>query len=137
MAINSYGITLKQGTSSSSLTKLVDIKDIPDLGNAPEMLETTTLSDPIQTYILGIQGMDALEFTANYTKADYEKVKTAAKTAGYYEIELGESGKEGVFAFQGMHDVRVTGTDVNAVVEMVITIAPSSEIELKSGGSAA
>lgn len=137
MAINSYGITLKQGTSSSSLTKLVDIKDIPDLGNAPEMLETTTLSDPIQTYILGIQGMDALEFTANYTKADYEKVKTTAKTAGYYEIELGESGKEGVFAFQGMHDVRVTGTDVNAVVEMVITIAPSSEIELKSGGSAA
>ena len=33
------------------------------------MLETTTLSDNMQTYIPGVQSLDALEFTANYTKA--------------------------------------------------------------------
>lgn len=33
--------------------KLVDIKNFPDLGGTPETLETTTLSDKMQTNILG------------------------------------------------------------------------------------
>ena len=77
MAISTYGITLmhKSGTGSTTYTKLVDIKDFPDLGGAPEMLETTTLSDNMQTYIPGIQSLDALEFTANYTLEDFKRVK--------------------------------------------------------------
>ena len=55
--------------------KLIDIKDFPDLGGAPEMLETTTLSDPMQTFIPGIQSLDALEFTANYTKDAFDSLK--------------------------------------------------------------
>jgi len=45
MAISTQGVTLKWGTSATSLSKVVDIKDFPDLGGAPEVLETTTLSD--------------------------------------------------------------------------------------------
>ena len=54
MAISTQGVTLKWGASPANLDKVVDIKDFPDLGGAPEMLEKTTLSDQIQTYILGI-----------------------------------------------------------------------------------
>lgn len=46
MAISTYKVFLMKGTTSGSSTtyeKLVDIKDFPDLGGAPEMLETTTL----------------------------------------------------------------------------------------------
>ena len=40
MAISTYKVFLmKKGTSTYE--KLVDIKDFPDLGGAPEMLETT------------------------------------------------------------------------------------------------
>ena len=68
MAISSFKVFLmKKGSSGDTYEKLVDIKDFPDLAGAPEMLETTTLSDPMQTYIPGIQS-DALEFTANYSK---------------------------------------------------------------------
>ena len=73
MAISTYKIFLMM-KETSTYTKLVDIKDFPDLGGAPEMLETTTLSDKMQTYIPGIQSIDALEFTANYTKEDYDKL---------------------------------------------------------------
>ena len=45
MAISTQGVTLKWGTSAASLTKVVDIKDFPDLGGAPKMLETTPLND--------------------------------------------------------------------------------------------
>ena len=63
MAISTYGVTLKWGASASAVTKEVDIKDFPDLGGAPEMLETTTLSDAIQTYILGIQSNSSMELS--------------------------------------------------------------------------
>ena len=74
MAISTYKIFLMM-KETSTYTKLVDIKDFPDLGGAPEMLETTTLSDKMQTYIPGIQSIDALEFTANYTKTDRKSTR--------------------------------------------------------------
>ena len=50
MAISTYKVFLMKA-SGGTYTKLIDIKDFPDLGGAPEMLETTTLSDKMQTYI--------------------------------------------------------------------------------------
>ena len=132
MAISTYGVTLKWGDSPESLTKAIDIKDFPDLGGAPELLETTTLSDPAQTYINGIQSMTAMEFTANYTKADYEAVLADAHEELYYALEFGDEGDEGVFEWQGEHDVWVVGAGVNAVTEMKISIAPSTKPTLKS-----
>lgn len=138
MAINTYKTALMEKGSGSSYEKLVDIKSYPDLGGTPEMLETTTLSDKAQTYIPGIDSSDALEFTANYTKADYEKL-LALKGQ---EIELAvwfggtesagvftPTGADGKFEFKGYVSVVATGGDVNAVREMTISIAPSSTIE--------
>ena len=70
MAISTYKIFLMVSEDGTKYDKLIDIKSFPDLGGAPEMLETTTLSDAAQTYIPGIQASDALEFESNYTKAD-------------------------------------------------------------------
>lgn len=131
MAISTQGVTLKWGTSPESLNKKIDIKNFPDLGGAPEMLETTTLSDDTQTYILGIQSLDALEFTANYTKEDYEAVLADAGKDLYYALEFGQNGSEGVFEWQGQHTVWVTGGEVNGVVEMIISIAPSTKPTLE------
>lgn len=132
MAITTYGITLKWGTNPESLTKKVDIKDFPDLGGAPELLETTHFLNPAQTFVLGIQSMGAMEFTANYTKSDYEAVLADANKKLYYALEFGIDGSEGVFEWQGEHTVWVTGAGVNAVVEMKIGIAPSTKPTLKT-----
>mgnify|MGYP000916620055 FL=1 len=132
MAISTYGVTLKWGTSAETLTKAIDVKDFPDLGGAPELLETTTLSDAAQTYINGIQSMSAMEFTANYTKSDYEAVLADANKKLYYALEFGTAGSEGIFEWQGEHDVWVVGAGVNAVTEMKISIAPSTKPTLKT-----
>lgn len=136
MAISTYKIFLMK-KSSSAYEKLIDIKDFPDLGGAPEMLETTTLSDNMQTYIPGIQSLDALEFPANYTKEDFTKLKALEGQ----EIELavwfggtGEgasltpTGSDGKFEFTGQLSVFPVGGGVNEVVDMTITIAPSTPI---------
>ena len=48
MAISSYNVVLKTSTTASgTYTKLVDIKDFPDLGSAPDTIEVTTLSDKV------------------------------------------------------------------------------------------
>ena len=134
MAINTYGIQLMQGTAGQDgkigYSKLVDIKDFPDLGGAPEMLETTTLSDAMQTYIEGIQSSDALEFTANYSKEDYTKL-TASSIKGKkvpYAVFFGADGTNGKFEFEGYLSVRVNGGGVNEVVGMTISIAPATAI---------
>ena len=131
MAISTYGVTLKWGTSAEALTKTVDIKNFPDLGGAPELIETTTLSDAMQTFINGIQTAGEMAFTCNYTKADYTAVKADEGKELYYALEFGENGDEGIFEWQGEHSVYITGAEVNGVVEMVISIAPSTKPEMQ------
>jgi hypothetical protein len=136
MAISTYKIFLMK-KSSPAYEKLIDIKDFPDLGGAPEMLETTTLSDNMQTYIPGIQSLDALEFTANYTKEDFTKLKAlegqkielAVWFGGTGEgASLTPTGSDGKFEFTGQLSVFPVGGGVNEVVDMTITIAPSTPI---------
>ena len=132
MAISTQGVTLKWGEDPASLSKKVDIKDFPALGGPRELLETSTLSDDAQAFIQGIQSLSAFEFTVNYTKADYEAVISDAGKDLYYALEFGRNGDEGVFEWQGQHDAWVNGAGVNEVVEMIISIAPSTKPTLKS-----
>ena len=143
MAISTYKVFLmRKAASGGTYTKLVDIKDFPDLGGAPEMLETTTLSDGASTYIPGIQSQDALEFTANYTKTDYDTLKALEDQELELAVWLGgtvsggvatPTGSDGKFEFKGRLSVFVAGGGVNEVVDMTISIAPSTVITVASG----
>ena len=138
MASSTYKTFLmKKG--SSAYEKLVDIKDFPDLGGAPEMIETTTLSDSMQTYIEGIMASDALEFTINYDLATYQTLLALKGTETEFAVWFGgteengvvtPTGDEGKFAFKGYLSVRVLGKGVNEVKEATISIAPSTPIAL-------
>ena len=136
MAISTYKVFLMM-ENDSKYEKLIDIKDFPDLGGSPEMLETTTLSDGSQTYIPGIESLDGLEFTANYTKADYDRLVALKGTDHKFSVWLGgtvvngvatPTGDNGKFNFSGQLSVVVNGGGVNEVVGMTISIAPSSAI---------
>ena len=130
MAISTYGISLMCKTEGSTYTKLIDIKDFPDLGGTPEMLETTTLSDNMQTYIPGIQTLDALEFTANYTLADFKKIKAMEGKDTAFAVWFGAEGADGKFEFNGQISAFPVGGGVNEVVSMTISIAPSTPITI-------
>ena len=137
MAISTYKVFLMKSTDGSVYEKLIDIKDFPDLGGSPEMLETTTLSDSMQTYIPGIQSLDDLEFTANYTKTDFDALKALEGTEMSFAVWFGgtveggvatPTGTDGKFEFKGQLSVFPVGGGVNEVVSMTITIAPSTPI---------
>ena len=138
MAISTYKSFLMH-KKSSTWEKLVDIKSFPDLGGAPELLETTTLSDSMTTNIMGIQSLDALEFECNYTKEDYTKLKAMEGTETDFAVWLGGSvaggvatptGADGKFEFKGQLSVYVNGGGVNEVVNMTVSIAASTPITM-------
>ena len=126
MAMNTYGISLKWGTTEDALTKVVDIKDFPDLISDPELLETTTLSDAQVTNIPGIKGSDMLTFTCNYTSVDFTAVNEQANTPLHYALEFSDGSK---FTWQGQHTCGLPGKGVNEVLEFTINIAASTAVE--------
>lgn len=125
--------------NSATWEKLIDIKSYPDLGGSPELLETTTLSDPMSTNIMGIQSLDALEFECNYTKEDYTKLKAMEGTDKKFAVWLGgtesggtvtPTGSDGKFEFSGQLSVYVNGGGVNEVRNMTVSIAASTPITM-------
>lgn len=133
MAISSFKASLMKGSGTGTMTwsKLVDIKDFPDLGAAPEPIETTTLSDPARTYIPGIENTEQKTFTCNYTATDYATLVALKGTEQDIAIWFGgtetagvvtPTGSDGKFEGKGYIDVFVAGAGVNEVVNMTVTL---------------
>lgn len=139
MAISTFKTFLMHKKEASTYEKLVDITEFPDLGSDPELLETTTTSDRMKTYILGILGNEGLKFPANYDHTAYKALKKLEGKTDGYAVWFGgtdnedgtvtPTGTDGKFSFDGQLSVHVTGGKVNEVVGMSITIAPSTVIK--------
>ena len=132
-AINTFRAYLMKGTGTGTPTwsKLVDIKDFPDLGAAPEPLETTTTSDPARTYIPGIENTEQKTFTCNYNPTDYATLAALKDTEIDVAMWFGASeaggvytpdGNMGKFVGKGYIDVFVAGGGINEVVNMTVTL---------------
>ena len=137
MKINTYKTFLMHSVDGTAYTKLADIKNFPDLGGELEMLETTTLSDNMQTYIGGIQSMDAMQFDMNYDAEVYDDIKLLAGSTEHFAVWFGgteaagvvtPTGSNGKFEFDGDISIFVTGGGVNEVVGMRASIAPSTPV---------
>ena len=127
--------------NTSTYEKLIDIISYPDLGGSPEMLEATTLSDPMTVNILGIQSLDALEFECNYNLEKYTELKAMEGQDKEFAVWLGGTESNGTvtptvtdgkFEFGGQLAVYVNGGGVNEVRKMTVSIAASTAIKLGS-----
>jgi hypothetical protein len=125
MAISTFGVTLKWGTSAEAVEKVVDVKDFPDMIGEANLLETTTLSDAQQTNIPGIKTSETLSFTYNYTSVDYAKVEADANKELFYALEFSDGSK---FTWEGQHTSGLPGKGVNEVIEATVNIAASTAV---------
>ena len=129
-AVSTIGTVLEVSSDGTTWEKLCKIKSYPALGGAPEQLETTDLEDEAQTFILGVQSMDSMDFTANYTLESYKAVKAKEMTDLHYRLKMGKNGKDGVATWDGQHSVYVNEGEVNGVREMTISVSASSKISV-------
>jgi len=100
----------------------------------PNMLDCTTLSDGMEKRIPGIlQSGDGYSFTANYTPANFAKVKALVGHQYDYALWLGGTstgepdGHNGKFSWTGDVVVGFPGKGVDEVQDMSITAVPSTD----------
>ncbi len=128
-AHNTIGTILKFGTTSGSLTELCKIKTYPQLNGEREQIESTDLTDEAQTFVPGVQSVENMQFTANFTTASYQSLKTNALKDGFFELDFG--GNAGAKAtWEGQYDVYVNEGEVNGLIEMTITVYPSTVVTI-------
>ena len=121
MAISTYGVSLKYGETTPSTA--VVIKDFPSLLGKRSALETTTLSDDAQTFIPGIrQQSETFDFTANYDSTVLETIN-ALTSVQKCELTFSDGSK---FTWDGYISASVNEGAVDAVVEMTISITPTT-----------
>ena len=121
MAISTYGVTLKYGATSADTA--VVIKDFPSLLGKRSALETTTLSDDAQTFIPGVrQQSETFDFTANYDSTVFETIN-ALTAVQKCELAFSDGSK---FTWDGYVSASVNEGAVDAVVEMTISITPTT-----------
>lgn len=138
MATSTY-MTFLMHKNDTSWEKLLDITEFPDLGGEPELLETTTMSDKMQTYVNGVQSNDGMQFNANYDLTEYKALKALEGKQEEYAVWFGgtetantptPTGDQGKFLITGELSVYVTGAGVNEVRGMTITIAPAKPVTM-------
>lgn len=129
-AYSTIGTILETSEDGSAWTKLVTIKSFPALGGAPEQIEVTDMEDETQTFIPGVQSMDAMEFGANYTLESYTAVKAKENKPLKYRIKLGKNGVAGTATWDGQHSVYVNEGEVNGSISMTITVSPSTKVNV-------
>lgn len=134
--LSTINTVLKSGSKASTIKKLCGIKSYPKLGGEPEQIETTDLEDSMQTFVPGVQSIEAMQFTANYDKEQYSKVKESAGKEQVYELDFGSGGQDGQFSWKGQHSVYVNEGETNGLREMTITITPSTEIKYEAAATA-
>ena len=135
MAISTYQSYFMKGTGTGTgpLTwaKLFDFKTDPDLGAAPEQLETTTQSDPAHTYIPGLEANEQKNYTLNYDSDLFDTIKALKgqelDVAEWFGADSSGSpdGHNGKFTGKGYLDVYVNGGDANTVRNMTVVLTMS------------
>lgn len=122
MAMTAFGTVLKYGADSPS-TQII-IKDTPVILAKRSSVETTTLSDDARTYIPGIrETAESFDFTANYDSevfATLNGLDTAQKCALVFSDGSG-------YTWDGNISASVNEAAIDAVLEMTISITPTSE----------
>lgn len=114
---------------SGTFTKLIDIVNYPDLGSAPNKIDTTDLSATnMKTFINGLMEAPDLTFEAMYDKTLYSTLKSAESASRKFQVHFGTAGADGKFEWSGKLKAWVTGAGVDEVRKMTIQVSAESEI---------
>lgn len=130
MAISTAKTYLYYNTVSTTFVKLCDIVNYPDLGSAPNKIDTTDLSATnMKTFINGLMEAPDLTFEVMYDKTLYTTLKGLEGTSRKYQILFGSTtGTDGKFEWTGQLKVWVTGAGVDEVRKMTVQISAETEI---------
>ena len=132
MLTNKAKLGVKSGTGNT-YTDLPGLKEIPDMGVAPEKVDNTCLTDTIMHYELGIGDPGDMSFRfklVNSTATDSYRVLRAIEAAGdakEFQLELADHTK---YTFTAQVALQVNGGGVNTALDFTANLALQSAIAI-------
>lgn len=117
-------------TPPTSFTNIPGLKELPDLGAEPEMVDNTALSDSIIHNEQGIGDPGSMEFVFRYDNKNADSGYRIAKgltTEQYFQVKLADNT---TFTFKAIPATRVSGMGVNNPAEFVLSLALQSDIAI-------
>lgn len=126
MAILTKGITLSYKKGSGEFVELVDLQEIPEIGNgAKEKIEVTTLADNVKKYIAGLgdSGQD-LVFKFLYEKAQFTTLNGITESCEW-KVEMPDGASA---SFEGTPSVKFDAASPNNALTYSLTVLVESEI---------
>lgn len=130
MLANGITLSYKAG-SESTYTKLVGLKEVPEMGNNPEKVENTTLEDTTKQYEYGIGDYGDLAYKFKYKNdsatSPYRVLRALAdaKTIVDFEQAYPDGTK---FVFRAQCSVKLGGGGANGVIDFTLSLALQSSI---------
>ena len=120
---------MMESATPGTFTKLLDIVSYPDMGGAPNKIDTTDLSaTKMKTFINGLMEAPDLVFEANYDEAVYTTISALADTKKKFQLHFGTAGVDGKFQWEGIPAIWVTGGGVDEARKMTLQISAETEI---------
>lgn len=123
------GITLGFKTTETSYTELEGLKEVPELGEDPEKIDNTCLSDTTKQYEYGIGDYGDLAYKFKYVNdketSPYRVLRKLQenKTTADFEQTYPDGTK---VTFKAQCSVKLGGGGVNGVIDFTLNLALQS-----------
>lgn len=127
------GIKLSYKSTGSTFVELTGLKEVPEMGNDPEKVENTCLSDETKQYEFGIGDYGDLAYKFKYVNdavdSPYRILRKLAddKTVVNFEQSYPDGTK---FVFKAQCSVKLGGGSVNSAMEFTLSLALQSKIDV-------
>lgn len=117
----------------AAYTDLKGLKEVPEMGDEPEKVDVTCLSDTVKQYEYGIGDPGDLEFKFNYDNSSelsaYRVLRKAAEAKEVLSFQ--ETFPDGtIFEWDAQISVKLGSGAVNGVLEFTCKMALQSAIKI-------
>lgn len=123
------GIKLGYKTTGSSYTNLEGLKEVPELGEEPEKVDNTCLSDTVKQYEYGIGDAGDLSYKFKYVNtSDTSSFRVLRKLAeAKTVVDFEQTYPDGTKVnFRAQCSVKLGGGSVNSAMEFTLNLALQS-----------
>lgn len=121
----------KKSGEPSSYTDLPGLKEVPEIGDEPEKVDNTCLSDTVKQYEYGIGDPGDLEFKFKYENSSetspYRVLRKAAEEKEVLSFQQTFPDKT-TFTWDAQVSVKLGGGGVNGIIEFTLKMALQSKI---------
>lgn len=123
----------KKAGEPSTYKDLPGLKEVPEMGDEPEKVDNTCLSDKVKQYEYGIGDPGDLEFKFKYENSSatspYRVLRAAAEKKEVLSFE--ETFPDGTkFNWDAQVSIKLGGGGVNGVIDFTLKMALQSEIKV-------